>query len=51
MSRNDAKLFKDELLKNPNIPSVASKHRGRWGTIAKINGETEIQFEYETVDE
>ena len=51
MSRNDAKLFKEELLKNPNILSVASRHGGRWGTSAKINGETEIQFDYETVDE
>ena len=43
--------FKDELLKNPNITDVAFKNGGDWGTIAKINADSNIQFQYETVDE
>ena len=50
MSRGEAKLFKEELMKNGNIVAVAPKNRGRSGTIAKINGTTEIEFVYETVD-
>jgi putative ABC transport system permease protein len=30
---------------------VANKNGGRWGTVAKINGETQIFFAFETVDE
>jgi putative ABC transport system permease protein len=43
--------FKDELLKNPNITDVAFKNGGDWGTVAKINADSNIQFQYETVDE
>jgi len=43
--------FKDELLKNPGILEVAFKNGGDWGTIAKINADSNIQFQYETVDE
>ena len=51
ISRREAKLFKEELMKNPNIVAVAHKNGGRWGTGAKVNGKTEIKFDYETVDE
>lgn len=50
MKRNEAKLFKDELLKNSNIIDVAAKNGGSWGTIAKVNGEKQMNFAYETVD-
>ncbi len=43
--------FKNELLKNPNITDLAFKNGGDWGTIAKINQDSTIQFQYETVDE
>ena len=43
--------FKSELLKNPNITDLAFKNGGDWGTIAKINADSNIQFQYETVDE
>jgi putative ABC transport system permease protein len=43
--------FKDELLKNPDIADVAFKNGGDWGTVAKINADSNIQFQYETVDE
>lgn len=51
MNRQKAHLFKNELLKNPNITSVALKNGGFWGTVAKVNGEQQINIKYETVDE
>ena len=51
MNRQKAHLFKNELLKNPNINSVALKNGGFWGTVAKVNGEQQINIKYETVDE
>ena len=51
ISRSEAKLLKEELLKNPNIVDVAPKNGGGWVTGAKINGETQIEFAFETVDE
>lgn len=51
MKRGDAALFKTELLKNPNIIDVAPKNGGSWGTVAKVNIDSTIQFSYETVDE
>ena len=51
MKRDDATLFKTELLKNPNIVDVAPKNGGSWGTVAKVNTDSTIQFAYETVDE
>ncbi len=50
MSRNEAKLLKEELLKSPHIVDVAPKNGGSWGTVAKVNGETQQSFAYETVD-
>ena len=50
-NRDQAALFKAELLKIPNISDVAFKNGGDWGTIAKINGDSTINFQYETVDE
>ncbi|CCG98186.1 protein of unknown function DUF214 [Fibrella aestuarina BUZ 2] len=50
LSRREATLFKQELLKNPNIVDVAPKNIGNWMTIAKANGTTEVNFAYETVD-
>jgi putative ABC transport system permease protein len=46
-----AKVFKDELLKNPNIIGVAPKNGGSWETVAKLSTDSTIQFAYETVDE
>ena len=51
ITRDEAALFKTELLKNPNIINVAPKNGGSWGTIAKVNIDSIIQFSYETVDE
>ena len=50
-SNADARLLKNELLRNPAIEQVALKNAGSWGTTAKVNGEQQISFSYETVDE
>jgi putative ABC transport system permease protein len=50
-SHDEAWLFKNELLKDPNIISVAPRNGGSWGTVAKLNNDSTIQFDYETVDE
>ncbi len=51
MTRKEAQLFKNELLKEPGIVDVAPKNGGEWGTIAKVNGEQQIKFAYETIDQ
>jgi len=51
LKRSEVKLLREELTKNANIVEVAPKNRGRWGTVAKINGDTQLSFTYETVDE
>ena len=51
LSRDEAKLFKEELLKSPDIIEMAPKNGGGWGTVAKVNGENQIEFTYETINE
>ncbi|MES1217586.1 MAG: ABC transporter permease [Bacteroidota bacterium] len=51
LKHDEAKLLKDELMKNPNIIDVAPKNGGSWGTGAKVNGDKQINFAYETIDE
>ncbi len=51
LTREEAKLFKEELLKNQNIRDVAPKNGGFWGTAAKVGNDSILQFAYETVDE
>ena len=51
LTRAQAALFKSELLKNPNISDVTFKNGGSWGTVAKVNTDSIIQFAYETIDE
>jgi len=50
-NHDEAEFFKNELLKDPDMISVAPRNGGRWGTIAKISNDSTIQFDYETVDE
>jgi putative ABC transport system permease protein len=50
LTREQVHLLKQELEKDPNIIAVAPKNGGRWNTMGKVNGDTEIQFTYETVD-
>lgn len=51
LSHAEAATFKAELLKSPDIVAVAPKNGGRWGTLAKVSGDSTIRFEWETVDE
>ena len=51
MKRAEASLLKDELMKNPNILGVAPKNGWQWGTSAKVNGDSIILFDYETISE
>ncbi|QEC65969.1 FtsX-like permease family protein [Panacibacter ginsenosidivorans] len=51
LTRNEVGLLKTELMKNPNIIDVAPRNGGQWGTAAKVNGDSVIQFTYETVNE
>ncbi len=48
-TRNEAALFRNELMKSPAIEEVAFKNGGFWGSSAKINGEEKISFAFETV--
>src|SRR6266498_3006693 len=50
-THDEAQLFKNELLKDPNILSVAPRNGGQWGTVAKLSNDSTINFDYETVDE
>ena len=50
LTREEVQLLKQELRKDPNIITVAPKNGGRWFTSAKVNGNTELNFAYETVD-
>ena len=51
LKRDQAALFKTELLKNPNIVDVTFKNGGSWGTVAKVSTDSTIEFAYEIVDE
>jgi putative ABC transport system permease protein len=50
-SHQEAAVFKNELLKNPDIIDVAPKNGGTWNTMAKIENDSSIKFNYATVDE
>jgi len=51
LKRGEATIFQDQLMKDPDIIGVAPKNGGYWGTRAKVNGDSAIDFTYETVDE
>ena len=51
LKHNQATLFENELMKNPNIVGVAAKNGGSWTTQARVNGDSSVNFAYETVDE
>ena len=51
VSHSEAAVFKNELMKNPNIVSVSAKNIGFWGTNAKVASDSSIDFAYETIDE
>jgi putative ABC transport system permease protein len=47
----DAAVFKNELLKNPNIAGVSVKNAGQWGSGTKNAVGSTVYFAGETVDE
>ncbi len=51
LKREEATLLRNELLKNPTIINMTARNGGGWSTAAKVNGDSTIQFEYETIDE
>ena len=51
LRRDEAVLLRQELMKDPGILAVAGKNGGSWGTVARINADSTIDFAYETVDE
>jgi len=50
-THEQAKLFKSELLKDPNIINVVARNGGDWGTMAKLSNDSTIHFQYQTIDE
>lgn len=51
LNNADAAVFKNELLKNPNIVGVSIKNAGEWGTGTKDAVGSTVYFAGETVDE
>ncbi len=51
LTHTDAAVFKNELLKNPNIVGVSVKNAGEWGTGTKNSAGSTIYFTNEIVDE
>lgn len=52
LKRDEVRLLKHELMKEPSIVNVAPKNGGSWGSGARINnGAQQISYAYETVDE
>jgi putative ABC transport system permease protein len=51
LKHSEAALFKNELLKDPNITEVAPKNGGQWMTGARLKNDSNISFHYETIDE
>jgi putative ABC transport system permease protein len=51
MDRAKLDVFRNELLKNPSVKMVTTDQGGEWGTIAHVNGETELEFDFKIVDE
>ncbi|MDQ2863544.1 MAG: FtsX-like permease family protein, partial [Bacteroidota bacterium] len=51
LKHTDAAVFKNELMKNPDIITVSARNGGQWRTGAKVANDSSIQFAYETIDE
>lgn len=51
MTHEEAATFKMELLKSPDILSVAPKNSGAWGANVQLADESKVNFQWETIDE
>ncbi|GAO44380.1 ABC transporter permease [Flavihumibacter petaseus] len=44
-------MIREELLKIPEIESVTVDQGGYWGTVARVNGNKDMQFDFKIVDD
>lgn len=51
VTHDKAEVFKNELLRHPDVIGVGHRNGGSWGTVAKLQNDSTLQFAYETVDE
>jgi putative ABC transport system permease protein len=51
IEHKEASMIKEEMMQTPSIQDISFKNGGSWGTVAKVNGETQLPFAYETIDE
>lgn len=49
--RDDEVIRLRQELKGAQILEVIPKNHGNWGTTAKVNGDSSVNFQYETVDQ
>jgi putative ABC transport system permease protein len=51
MDKAKLDLVRAELMKDPSVANVSGDQGGRWGTMAHINGDRQIEFDIRRVDE
>jgi putative ABC transport system permease protein len=51
LTRTQAAVFRTELKQSNHITDVTFRNGGGWWTAAKVNGDSTINFSYETVDD
>ncbi len=51
MDKAKLETFKNELLKNPGILKASAEQQGNYVTFARVNGETNLDFGYNLIDE
>ena len=51
LKHDEARLLKQELLKYPGIIDMTAKNKWFSGTSGKVNGDKDMEFSFETVDE
>ncbi len=51
LKQDEARLLKQDLLKYPGIIDMTAKNKWFSGTSGKINGDKDIEFSFETIDE
>ncbi len=51
LKHDEASLLKQELLKYPGIVDMTAKNKWFSGTTGKVNGDKDLEFSFETIDE
>ena len=51
LNRNKLDVIKNSFLQNPAITAVSFDQGGRWGTVARINGNQDANFDMKIIDE